>query len=161
MHPLEHLRGQVADPVDQGGRTWIGGACLAFLRICQRHRAQGEDLVDLGSVVEIAGALRRDLRMVVQDHRRREHEIVAGFRSGEHRPGAVVDARGDFGGGPFGWVHHGQEARARYRDEDVRSDQGLAQPVLAAAKRSGRSGAIRNPHPEPQRAVGAGHTLRP
>ena len=61
MQAVEHLGGIVIDPVDERGGAWIGGARLALLLVRQRHRAQGQNLVDLGGVEEIAGTLGRDL----------------------------------------------------------------------------------------------------
>ena len=49
----------------------------AFSSSVRRQRAQGEDLVDLGRVAEVARALRGDRRVVVEDDRRRQHHRVS------------------------------------------------------------------------------------
>ena len=54
----------------------IGAARLGLLVVGQGQDAQREDLVDLGRVAEVAGALRRDRRVVVEDDRRRQHDVV-------------------------------------------------------------------------------------
>ena len=66
----------------------------AFSCVGERERAQGEDLVDLGAVVELARALRRELRVVGQDDRGGQHDLAAVARAGQHRPAAGVLARG-------------------------------------------------------------------
>ena len=65
-----------------------------FLLVGQGQHPQGQDLVDLGGVVEVARALRRHLRVVVEDDRRGQHDVV---RPDQHREGPVVVAcRGRF-----------------------------------------------------------------
>ena len=63
----------------------------AFSSSVSVEHAQRQDLVDLRRVEEVARALGRDRRMVVEDDRRREHHGVG--LVDEHRPGALVVAR--------------------------------------------------------------------
>jgi hypothetical protein len=86
MQPIEQLGRQVIAAVDDLGGARIGGARLALLGLGQRHRAQREDLVDLGRVEQVARALGRDLGMVGEDDRRREQEraIASGPASTGH-----------------------------------------------------------------------------
>jgi len=47
----------------------IGSARLGLLVVGEGEDAQGQDLVDLGRVAEVAGAFRGDRREVVEDDR--------------------------------------------------------------------------------------------
>ena len=70
-------------------------AHLALLLLRERHGAQAEQLVDLEGVEERGLALRRQLRVVVEDDRRAEHHARLVVRPGEHREDPVVLARRD------------------------------------------------------------------
>ena len=65
LGPFEHA----------GGRAHPPARISSFFGVGHRHDPQREHFVDLGPVEEIAGALRRDLRVVVQDDRRRQHRV--------------------------------------------------------------------------------------
>ena len=70
--------------------AFVGFAHLALLFVGQRHDAQGKDLVDLGSVEQIAGALRGNLRIVVQNDGRCQHGVTLAWVAHQHRPHADV-----------------------------------------------------------------------
>ncbi len=120
------------DAVDQRGRARVGGPGGRLFRIRQGERAQGEDLVDLGAVVQFARAFRRDLRVVGQDDRRGQHDLAAALRAGQHRPAARVLARGDLRARPLRRVGHREERPAGHRDDQVGGDQGGGQRLLPA-----------------------------
>ena len=101
---LEELGGNRVDPVDERRGSRIRGARGLLLVVGERHRAQRQDLVDLGSVEQLARALGRDLRVVVEDDRRRQHDVAAGTVGDEHRVGVLVGARLRGLAGPFRWV---------------------------------------------------------
>ncbi len=75
--------------VDDGGRARVGPACLRLLLVGQRHHAQRQDLVDLGGVVQVAGALLGHLGVVVEDDRRGQHDRLV---TDEDGVGAVTPA---------------------------------------------------------------------
>ena len=60
MQREQSLGTERVDPVDDPGGTRVGGACLLLLLVGQGERAEAEDLVNLGAVVEVARALRGD-----------------------------------------------------------------------------------------------------
>ena len=111
--------------ISSAARLSVARAC-ALLGVGQRQRAQRQDLVDLGRVEQVARALGRHLRVVVQDDRRGQHQVAAVGRAGQHRPGAGVLAGRDLGGRPLRRVGHGQERPARHADQRVRGDQRVA-----------------------------------
>ena len=114
---------------------WVGAACLGLLVVGQRQHPEGEDLVDLGGVAQVTGALRGDLRMVVEDDRRGQHEIIR--RADEHREGAVVGASGDGLGGRRRWVEQGDEPAVVDGQHDVHGDERPAHHLVA--RRLGRA----------------------
>ncbi len=60
----------VVAAVDDGGRSRVGAPGLGLLLVGEGEHAQGQDLVDLGGIAEVPGALGRHGRMVVEDDRR-------------------------------------------------------------------------------------------
>src|SRR5690606_39144353 len=96
-------------PVDEARRPGIGRPRLALLLLRERGRAQGEQLVDLGGVEEITGALGGDRRMVVEDDRCGENEIAAARLPREHREKAVALADARRLPREVGWVEQRQE----------------------------------------------------
>ena len=110
VQAVEQLRRQVVAAIDDLRRARVGGARLALLGVGERHRAQREDLVDLGGVEEIARALGRDLRVVREDDRRREQERRIALGAREHGPAAHVLARRRGCARPFGRVGQRDEA---------------------------------------------------
>ena len=89
VQPRPHLGRHVVAAVDDRRRPRIGAARLGLLVVGEGQHPQREDLVDLGRVVEVAGALGRDLGVVVEDDRRRQHHVAV---ADEHRERAVVRA---------------------------------------------------------------------
>ena len=85
---------EVVAAVDDGRGAGVGPPGLGLLVVRQGEHPQGEDLVDLGRVAEVAHALRRDRRVVVEDDRRRQHDVGVALVADEHREGAVVAAAG-------------------------------------------------------------------
>ncbi|MEU5948503.1 hypothetical protein ABZ793_23480 [Micromonospora sp. NPDC047465] len=92
MQPRENLGRHGIDAVEDRGGPGIGGPHLPLLGVGERERTQREDLVDLGRVVQIARALRCDLRMVVEDDRRREQDVSGADLAGQHGEGVHVAA---------------------------------------------------------------------
>ena len=83
----EDLGREALDPVDDGRGPRVGAAGQALLVVGEGQDAQGEDLVDLGGVAHVAGALGGDRRVVVEDDRRRQHRgrVGPGRRSAPGR----------------------------------------------------------------------------
>src|SRR5215510_12607450 len=65
-------------------------AHLLLLLIRHRHDAQREQFVNFRSVVEITRAFRGDLRIIIEDDRRREQTVAFSFFPDQRRPGAYV-----------------------------------------------------------------------
>src|SRR3984893_408052 len=81
---LQHLAGAL-----------IRLAHLALLFVGQRHYAQRENLVNLGSVKQVSGTLRSNLRIVIENDRRRENGVELSFFTDEDRPSShVLTTRG-------------------------------------------------------------------
>src|SRR5271163_3140083 len=76
---LEHLAGAL-----------VGLAHLALLIVGQRHDAQGENLVNLSSIKQVAGTLGSNLRIVVENDGRRKHGVALSFFTDQYRPSANV-----------------------------------------------------------------------
>ncbi len=57
MQPLPDLGCEPVDAVDDRGGSGVGAAGLGLLLVGEGEHAQGQDLVDLGGVEEIALAL--------------------------------------------------------------------------------------------------------
>lgn len=136
MQTFQNLGRHRVRQLDHGGRPLVGTPGLAFLLVGEGRGAQREDLVDLGGVVERAGALRRDGRMVLQDDRRGQHEVGAAGFAGEYGPGVQVAAGGDRALRPLGGIGHRQERSGAEGHEEVGGHQGVRQrrlPVGAAA----------------------------
>ena len=94
VQPLHDLGRHGVGAADDLARPCVGAAGLALLLVGERHDPQGENLVDLGRVAEIALALRRDPGVVVENDGRRQHHVMTPLRADEHRPGVQVDAGG-------------------------------------------------------------------
>ena len=63
---------------------------MRLLLVGHGHHAQGQDLVDLRGVIQRAFALFGDLRVVVQDDRRDEHQIVFARAAGQNGEATVL-----------------------------------------------------------------------
>src|SRR5215208_4197399 len=68
----------------------IGGPHLLLLFVREGHDVQDEQLVDLGPVEQVAGALGRDLGVVVEDDRGGEHHAPIPLLPDQHRPRLYV-----------------------------------------------------------------------
>src|SRR5690242_5678620 len=82
----------------QPARAVVGAAHFAFLVVGQRHDPQGQYLVDLGSVEQIASALGRDLWIVVKNDWRRKDATASAFVANQHgiRPRVYALQSGGF-----------------------------------------------------------------
>ena len=116
---------------------------LALLLVGQRQDPQRQDLVDLGAVEQVARALGRDLRVVVEDDRRRQHACRARRLAHQHRPGADVLAAG------------GQLARAPRADRAARRTRRRSRRIVCAetSERSSASSRREAPAVVGRRAV--------
>ena len=161
MQPVEQLRWQVVHPVDQLGRAVVGGPCLALLLVGQRHRAQGEDLVDLRAVEQVSRALGRDCGVVVEDDRRAQHRVAAAGRADQHRPRALVAALPAEHRRPLGRVGRGQEPARGQRQQRVRGDQRVGERVVAGGVRLVPQRRVGHPQREPVAAERAGQRVGP
>ena len=106
----------------------VGFAHLALLFVGQGHDAQRKNLVDLGAVEEIARALGRDLRIVVEDDRRGEHACRRLF-AGQHGPGADVLALRGLFLEAFRRIEQRDELAVLDAENGVRRDQGLSKSI--------------------------------
>ena len=100
---------------------------LLALLVGERLDVQHQRLLDLGAVEEVVDALRRDLGMLGQHDRRREHRVVV--RRREHRPGVDLTAAGD---AVVAALQRRDDLRAVFdAREQVRGEHALQQRVLA------------------------------
>jgi hypothetical protein len=76
MQPAEIRCWLVACPGDDLARAFVGGCRFALLPIGHRHDAKRQQLVNLGRIEEIARAFGSNHRVVVQNNRRRQHQIA-------------------------------------------------------------------------------------
>ena len=132
---LPQLVGHVVDLVEEGGGARVGTPHLALLLLRQRHRAQAQQLVDLERVEERRLALRRQLRVVVEDDRRAQHHAGLVVRPRQHREDAVVLARRHESLRPLRRVEQGHERRAVDLEQHVAGDQRAAQPLRPVGRR--------------------------
>src|SRR5215510_6477058 len=82
-----------------GSLEYLAGALvyqthLLLLLIRHRHDAQREQFVNFRSVVEIARAFRGDLRIIIENDRRREQTVAFSFFPDQRRPGAYFSKTG-------------------------------------------------------------------
>ena len=124
--------------VDDRGRARVRRPGLRLLLVGEHQRAQAEDLVDLGAVEQVRRALGGELRVVGEDDRRREQQVGALGRPGEHGPGVPVVQLTGRGQRPLGRVG-GREERARADGQQgVRGDQRRPQGRPRGRRRRGR-----------------------
>ena len=154
VQPVPQLVGHVVDLVEQGGGARVGPPDLALLLLRQRHGAQAEQLVDLQGVEERRLALRRQLRVVVEDDRRAQHHARLVVRAGQHREDAVVVARRDEPLRPLRRVEQRHERRPVDLQEQVTGHERATQPLRPVRRRfRGRSGAVLDAHGEQRDGV--------
>ncbi len=90
MESRQIRRSELASPGKQASDALVGRRGLSLLEVGQRQDPKREDLVDLGRVEEIAGALGGDLRVVVEDDRRGEHVTAGSARAEQHWKDSLV-----------------------------------------------------------------------
>ncbi|HEV2871467.1 MAG TPA: hypothetical protein VG409_08590, partial [Actinomycetota bacterium] len=155
VEALQQLGGHAVDPVDDRRRPLVGRPGLALLGLGEGHGAQGQDLVDLGGVEQVARALGGDGRVVVEDDRRGQHGVTAALLADQHRPGVEVLA--GLGGrlGPLRWVEQGQEHPLVDPEQAVGRDQRVPQGDAAVGAGVVPGGGVLQHEAQPAQAVGA------
>ncbi len=128
---------------DAAGKS-VGVAHFPFFAVRHRLDAQGQQLVDFGSVEEIAGAFRREARVIVENDGRGE-DGVAGFVfvvAHEDRPDAEVLA--GLGDVPMlrGRIHQGKKLAARDLENGMGGGEGARQDRLAVLQQIRRHGCL-------------------
>src|SRR5271156_6199523 len=71
-------------------RAVIRTAHFLLFFVCHGQNTQRQNFVDLRAVEEIAGAFRSNLRVIVENDRRREHGVALAVFSNKNRPGSDV-----------------------------------------------------------------------
>ena len=99
-------------------------AHLILLVIGQGHHAQGEHLVHFGCVVEVGGALRRDLRVIVENDGRAEQHVTLGAVADQHGKIADVAYRRSRHREVFRRVEKRDELAAGDGENGMRREQG-------------------------------------
>src|SRR5579863_5377081 len=93
----ELLGGHSVSSVENLAGAVIGLANFALLFVGESHDSQGENLVDLGSVKEVACAFGSNLRVVVQNDGRSQESISLSWFTHENWPRAdVLTLRDEF-----------------------------------------------------------------
>ena len=123
-------------------RPRVGAAGLGLLLLGHRHDPQGEDLVDLGGVEQVAGALRRDRRVVAEHDRRDEHGVGAVVVRDHHRPAPVLHAAAAVGVGPRRGRRAARRSGCRVAEQQVGAHE-------ASTARRGRAPSSRASRPAP------------
>ena len=154
MEALQELGRHVVDPVDDRRRPLVGRPGLALLGLGEGHGAQGQDLVDLGGVEQVARALGGDGRVVVEDDRRGQHGVAPALVADQHRPGVEVAA--GLGGrlGPLRRVEQGQEHPLVDPEQAVGRDQRVPQGHAPVGGRVVPGAGVLQPEAQPDQAVG-------
>src|SRR5581483_6659487 len=91
----ELLFGQIAGALPDIARPWIGAAHLLLFFLREREHAQGKHFVNFGGIKKVAGALRRDLRIVVQNDGRNQDRVASAGFTGQYREYTRVAAGGN------------------------------------------------------------------
>jgi hypothetical protein len=133
VQPHELLVGQGFGALEQGSRAVVDVAHRPLLVIGQGEDAEGEDLVDLGGVEQVAGALGGDLRIVVEDDRRREHRVARPRLADQDRPGPDVAAAGSELATVLGRVDHREELAVTDDQDRVHRDERAQEGLVAIA----------------------------
>ncbi len=121
-----------------------------LLLVGEHQRAQAEDLVDLGAVEQVRRALRGELRVVGEDDRRRQQQVRALRRPGEHRPGVLgCPAAASRGAPTRGGSVAERNAPAVDGEQGVRGDQRRPQRDLARGA-VGAGGVVDDVDAQPQ-----------
>lgn len=94
MHLHQLLLRHQFGPLQDLAGSIVEAAHLTLLFVGEGHDAEHEDLVDLGSVAQIARAFGRDLRIVVKNNRRHKQRVALPRLADQHRPNPDVVAVG-------------------------------------------------------------------
>ena len=87
------LRRERLGALEDLARARVGRAHLGLLLVGQAEDVEDEHLVDLAAVEEVARALGRDPRVVLEDDRRGQQRVALARLADQHRPRARVLAR--------------------------------------------------------------------
>ncbi len=135
---VPRLGGQAVASVDDRGGPGVGAPGLALLIVGQGQHPEGQDLVDLGGVIEVTGALGGHFRMVVEDDRGGQDQVVPH----QHRVDALAPTRGGRRRRGVGGIEEGDEGGVVRGHHDVQSQQGVAQRPVPATARTVRGGGV-------------------
>ena len=120
----------------------VGGGHFLLFGIGHRQDAQGQDLVDLGAVEQIARAFRGDLRVVVENDRRGQHRVAVPLAADQHRPGPLIDAGGRGLAQLRGRVDQRQKRAIAHAEDRVGRGEGEALSDFAVAVRPRGQGVV-------------------
>src|ERR687889_2881965 len=126
----EFLRRERLTPLQYLPPPRVGSAHLLFLLVREVEDVEDEHLVDLGPVEQVAWALGRDLRIVVEDDRGREHSASIPLLTNQHRPCLQVLAPLRRLRKLLRRVHERGESPALYSQGRVGRDEGLPERTL-------------------------------
>src|SRR4029077_13540845 len=126
---LRHVLGAL----EHGPGAGVGGAHLLLLRVGEGEDAEGEQLVDLARVEEVARALRGDLDVILEDDRRGEHGVVVAGLTDAHRPHPGVHTRRGRLRRVLGGIGERQPAAILDAEKNVGGDQRVAHGALTVA----------------------------
>src|SRR4028118_617091 len=130
VQPHELLRREGLAPLEDLPPPRVGGAHLLLLLVREVQDVQDEHPVDLGPVERVARSLRRDLGVVVEDDRGRQHGAQILLLPDEHGPRLQVLAPlRDLRELPRR-VYERDELPALDLQSRVRRDEGLPQGAL-------------------------------
>ena len=138
MQAHEVVFGERLAAVQDLPRPRVGGARLFLLLVRETQDTQREQLVYLSAVKEVAGALRRDLRVVIKDYRRGENGTPVALIPSQHRPRLHVLTLFSEPGKLLRRVHERDELAALGSEYGVSRDERPFErllPILAAPRR--------------------------
>src|SRR6478672_10816888 len=90
MQLVEHLRRHRVDAIHQLPGALVSGPRFGLLLIGEGHRAQRENLIDLGAIEQVAGTFRCNRWIVVKNDRRDQENVPASWFADHYWPGAFV-----------------------------------------------------------------------
>jgi len=105
--------------------------------------------VDLGSVEQVARALRRDLGVIRQDDRRGEKQVRLAVLADEDGPRVAIDARLGGVAGSGRRVGHRHEPSTRNGNKRVAAQQRAAKCLVATEAGVGPGSHVLDPNPDP------------
>jgi hypothetical protein len=125
------FRGKHFGALENGARMRIAAPHLRLLFIGESHHPQRQHLIHLGSVEEIAGALRSDLRVIVQNNRRAQHMAAIAFIASHHRKNALIATRRDLSLHSRGRIEQRDEGPALDVQQQMRGCKGACLRIPA------------------------------